>query len=67
MGVACGHRGPAEVFAMVSGRARLSTDGVVEPIELELGDVAILNNPSWLHVEGGTGDGPCREIMPEAD
>jgi AraC-like DNA-binding protein len=58
---------PLKFFAMVSGRARLTTDGVDEPIELEPGDVAILNNRSWLHVEGGTGDGPRREIMPEAD
>jgi AraC-like DNA-binding protein len=58
---------PLKFFAMVSGRARLATDGVGEPIELEPGDVAILNNRSWLHVEGGIGDGPRREIMPEAD
>ncbi|MGC7094408.1 AraC family transcriptional regulator [Amycolatopsis lurida] len=54
-------------FAMVAGRAWLSTDGVDEPIELEPGDVAILNNRSWLHIEGGVGDGPRREIKPEAD
>lgn len=58
---------PLKFFAMVSGRARLTTDGVDEPIELEPGDVAILNNRSWLRVEGGTGDGPRREIAPEAD
>ena len=45
------------------GRARLATDG---PIKLEPGDVAILNNRSWLNLEGGTGDGPRREIMPGA-
>lgn len=58
---------PLKFFAMVSGRARLTTDGVDEPVELEPGDVAILNNRSWLHVEGGAGDGPRREIRPEAD
>ncbi|ANZ40905.1 DNA-binding protein [Lentzea guizhouensis] len=58
---------PLKFFAMVSGRARLTTDGVDEPIELEPGDVAILNNRSWLRVEGGTGDGPRREITPEAN
>lgn len=58
---------PLKFFAMVSGRARLATDGVEEPVELEPGDVAILNNRSWLRLEGGTGDGPRREIMPEAD
>jgi AraC-like DNA-binding protein len=58
---------PLKFFAMVSGRARLTTDGVDEPIALEPGDVAILNNRSWLHLEGGIGDGPRREIVPEAD
>src|SRR3954466_14182034 len=57
---------PLKFFAMVSGRARLTTDGA-EPTDLEPGDVAILNNRSWLHVEGGAGDGPRREIEPEAD
>jgi AraC-like DNA-binding protein len=58
---------PLKFFAMVCGRAWLTTDGIDEPIELEPGDVAILNNRSWLELEGGTGDGPRREIMPEAD
>jgi AraC-like DNA-binding protein len=57
---------PLKLIAMVRGRVRLTTDGVDGPIELEPGDVAILNNRSWLKVEGGTGDGPRREIMPEA-
>lgn len=58
---------PLKFFAMVSGRARLITNGVDEPIQLEPGDVAVLNNRSWLHIEGGTGDGPRREIMPDED
>jgi AraC-like DNA-binding protein len=58
---------PLKFFAMVAGRARLTTDGVDELVELEPGDVAILNNRSWLHIEGGTGEGPRREIRPEAD
>jgi AraC-like DNA-binding protein len=58
---------PLKFFAMVSGRARLTTDGVDEPIALEPGDVAILNNRSWLHLEGGIGEGPRREIVPEVD
>lgn len=53
--------------AVVGGRARLTTDGLESPLELEAGDVAILNNRSWLRVEGGTGDGPPREITPEVD
>lgn len=52
-------------FAMVGGRARLTTDGIDGPIELEPGDVVILNGRSWLNVEGGTGDGPRREILPK--
>jgi AraC-like DNA-binding protein len=54
-------------MAMVSGRARLSADGIDGPIELEAGDVAILNDRSWLRLEGGTGDGPPREIVPDED
>lgn len=53
--------------AMVSGRARLTTDGVPGPVGLEPGDVAVLNNRSWLRMEGGSGDGPPQEILPEAD
>lgn len=46
--------------------ALLSARVVSRPIpELEPGDVAILNNRSWLSVEGGAGDGPPREITPE--
>src|SRR5919198_6343761 len=51
-------------FAMVCGGARLTTDGVDGPIDLEPGDVAILNNRSWLELRGGIGDGPPREVVP---
>ncbi|GAB2638522.1 AraC family transcriptional regulator [Kribbella swartbergensis] len=57
---------PLKFIAMVSGRARLTTDGIDAPIDLEPGDVAILNNRSWLELEGGTGDGPRRDVVPEA-
>jgi AraC-like DNA-binding protein len=56
---------PVKFFAMVSGRARLSTDGVVEPVELEPGDVAILTGRSWVAFEAG--DEPRREVRPEPD
>jgi AraC-like DNA-binding protein len=51
-------------FAMVCGRARLTTDGIDGPIDLAPGDVAILNNRSWLELRGGAGDGPPREVEP---
>ena len=59
---------PFKLIAMVYGRARLTTDGVDGgdgPIGLEPGDVAILNNRTWLEQEGGTGDGPRQQISPE--
>jgi AraC-like DNA-binding protein len=56
---------PLKFIAMVYGRTRLTTDGIDEPIELEPGDVAILNNRSWLEQEGRTGDGPRQQILPE--
>ena len=56
---------PLKLIARVCGRARLTTDGVDGPIELESGDVAILNDRSWLELERCTGDGPRREITPE--
>lgn len=58
---------PLKFFAMVCGRARLTTDGMDGPIELEPGDVAILTNRSWLELQGGTGGGPRREVTPETD
>ncbi|NEA38726.1 AraC family transcriptional regulator [Streptomyces sp. SID11385] len=56
---------PLKLVAMVYGRARLITDGMDGPIGMEPGDVAILNDRSWLRQEGGTGDGPRQEIRPE--
>jgi AraC-like DNA-binding protein len=52
---------PLKFFALVRGRARVYTDGLDEPIELAPGDVAVLNNRSWLELAGGTGDGPRHE------
>ncbi|WP_225991273.1 helix-turn-helix transcriptional regulator [Actinomadura montaniterrae] len=42
---------PLKFIAMVDGCARLTTDGA-GPIELEPGDVAILNNRAWLEQKG---------------
>jgi AraC-like DNA-binding protein len=58
---------PLKLIAIVCGHARLTTDGIDGPIELEPGDVVLLNGRSWLELEGGTGDGPRREILPDAD
>jgi AraC-like DNA-binding protein len=58
-------RDPLKLIALVHGRVRLATDGVDGPIELEAGDVAILNSRSWLSLEGGPGDGLRREMVPE--
>ncbi|MCY1141098.1 AraC family transcriptional regulator [Actinoplanes sp. Pm04-4] len=59
------NRTPLKLTVMVRGRARLSADGLDAPVHLEPGDVAILNNRAWLELEGGSGDGPVREIEPE--
>jgi len=56
---------PVKFFAMVGGRARLSTDGGEAPVDLEPGDVAILIGRSWVAFEAG--DEPRREVRPESD
>lgn len=56
---------PVKLIALVCGRVRLTADGLDDPVDLEAGDVAILNNRSWLSLEGGAGDGLRREIVPE--
>ncbi|MEV4342885.1 AraC family transcriptional regulator [Actinoplanes sp. NPDC049596] len=58
-------RTPLKLTVMVRGRARLSADGLDAPVELEQGDVAILNGRSWIELEAGAGDGPPQEIEPE--
>lgn len=55
-------RYPLKLVAMVCGRARLTTDGIREPIELESGDVAILNGRTRMVLEGGPGSGPPEEF-----
>ena len=57
---------PLKLLAVACGRARLTADGV-DPIELEPGDVAILNGRSWMVLEGGPGERAPRELaMTEA-
>ncbi|WP_040702777.1 AraC family transcriptional regulator [Nocardiopsis ganjiahuensis] len=58
---------PLKFVAVVCGRARLDTDGITAPISLGPGDVVILNDRSWLEIEGGSGDGARHEITPEED
>ncbi|MFD6989413.1 AraC family transcriptional regulator [Streptomyces sp. NPDC059943] len=53
---------PLKFIAMARGRARLTTDGVGDPLDLKPGDIAILNSRSSLELQGGTGEGPPREI-----
>ena len=56
---------PVKFFAMVSGRTRLTTDGVDDPVDLEPGDVAILAGRSWVAFEAG--DAPRQVVQPESD
>ncbi len=44
-------------IAVVRGTATLTTDGVDRPVVLLAGDVAVLNQRSWLTLEGGDGAG----------
>ncbi|MFJ9033769.1 AraC family transcriptional regulator [Streptomyces sp. NPDC102274] len=49
-------------FAVVRGQARLAASGIDQPLVLEAGDVAILNNQAWLEVRGGPTDQVPYEI-----
>lgn len=53
-------------IALVRGNARLTTDGVEQPVELMEGDVAVLNGRSWLALEGGDGPGDPVVVEPPA-
>ncbi|MEO3805130.1 AraC family transcriptional regulator [Nonomuraea sp. B1E8] len=55
-----------KLIAMVSGHGRLITDGIETALDLAPGDVAILNNRSWLeHESRDAGTGPRQELGPE--
>ncbi|MET0899535.1 MAG: AraC family transcriptional regulator [Mycobacterium sp.] len=61
-------RDPLKLIAMVRGSAQLETDGAPAPVNLAAGDVAILNNRSWVVLTGGSGPGFPRPIsVTEAD
>ncbi|ANY05152.1 AraC family transcriptional regulator [Pseudonocardia sp. HH130630-07] len=47
-----------KLIASVTGRVELTTDGLGPPLHLGPGDVAVLNERSWLRLRGGTGTGP---------
>lgn len=53
---------PLKLMALVSGSARLMTDGIDTPIELAPGDVAILNHRSWAVLESSQ-SGLATEFM----
>lgn len=54
-------------LAVLGGHASLTADDVDRPVALAPGDVALLNDRRVLTAQGGTGDGPRREVVPEAD
>jgi AraC-like DNA-binding protein len=59
---------PLKLLALVCGHARLTADGLEGAIELEPGDVAILNNREWAALEGGVGDeSPIEFEVKESD
>jgi AraC-like DNA-binding protein len=59
---------PLKFMAMVRGSAVLRTNGIVAPIELAMGDVAVLNSRRWATLSGGQGDGLAAEFtMTEAN
>ncbi|KAA0086953.1 AraC family transcriptional regulator [Mycolicibacterium sp. P9-64] len=59
---------PLKFMAMVRGSAALRTNGIAAPIELAMGDVAVLNSRRWATLSGGHGDGLAAEFtMTEAN
>jgi AraC-like DNA-binding protein len=59
-------RDSLKFLAVVSGRATLTTEASTSEIILGPGDVAVLNQRSWFELRGGLGDGPPREVEPDA-
>lgn len=57
---------PLKVFAIASGRVRLTTDGTADALDLHPGDVAVLNGRTWVELRGGGDTTPARRIDPPA-
>jgi AraC-like DNA-binding protein len=53
---------PLKFMAMVRGSAVLRTNGVAGSIELDVGDVVVLNSRRWATLSGGRGDGLSAEF-----
>lgn len=58
---------PLKFFALLAGRARLRAEGLDAPVELEAGDVGILNNRSWVELRGGPDDTPPQVVDVQSD
>lgn len=60
---------PLKLIALVAGSAQVSVDGPggpTGPIDLEPGDVVLLNHRTRLDIRGGKGEGTRRELNPQA-
>jgi AraC-like DNA-binding protein len=53
---------PLKFMAMVRGSAVLHTNGIERSIELDVGDVVVLNSRRWATLSGGRGDGLSAEF-----
>jgi AraC-like DNA-binding protein len=56
---------PLKFVAMVAGRATLTADGVNGPIDIETGDVVVLNRRSWATLRGGPAGLPRQLTLTE--
>ncbi|MDR7275769.1 AraC-like DNA-binding protein [Catenuloplanes atrovinosus] len=54
-------------MALVRGRVRLTADSLGAPIELEAGDVAVLNHRSWAQLESVAGEERTRRVLDDLD
>jgi AraC-like DNA-binding protein len=54
---------PLKIIGVLRGRVTLRTNDT-PPVDLEDGDVAVLNGRSWIELYSREGEGPIREITP---